>query len=171
MSTPTPLAVSVSRVIAADPVALYDLVADVTAMPQHSPETTKVTWLGGATTAAVGVRFKGHNRVGRARWSTKPTVTAADRGRTFAFQVPGGAGALWTYDFEPVDGGTRVTESMIQQKASPAPIRFLLRRNGITDRAAHLRAGMATTLDRLADHATAGRPTASDISGRAPASA
>jgi Polyketide cyclase / dehydrase and lipid transport len=154
MSTRTPLAVTVSTVIAANPETLYDLVTDVTNMGHLSPETTSATWIGDATVAAPGVRFKGSNAIGKVTWSTKPTITAADHGRRFAFQVPGRSGAHWEYRFDAVDGGTRVTESMSQERRSPAPIRFLQRRAGVTDRAAHLRQGMTTTLERLALMAT-----------------
>jgi hypothetical protein len=151
MSTRTPLAVTVSAVIAARPEALYDAVADVTNMGRISPETTAASWLDGATEAAPGVRFKGSNRIGSTTWSTKPTITVADRGRQFAFEVPGKSGGHWSYTFEPVDGGTLVTESMSQQRPSPVVIRFLQKRAGVTDRGTHLREGMTTTLERLAE--------------------
>lgn len=158
MSTRTPLAVTVSQVIDARPETLYDLVADITNMGRLSPETTSATWIGSATAAAPGVRFKGSNAIGKISWSTKPTITAADQGRRFAFQVPGRSGAHWEYRFDPIDGGTRVTESMSQERPSPGPIRFLQRRAGVTDRAAHLHEGMTTTLARLAELAAAHRP-------------
>ena len=150
MSKPAPLQISVSTVIAAPAERIYDLVADVTQMHRFSPENTSAAWLNGATGPAVGAKFKGTNRLGKAKWTTKPTVTAADRGTRFAFKVPGGAGAEWSYTFETVDGGTRVTESMVQAKRSPAIIRLIQRRNGVTDRAANLREAMNTTLAGLA---------------------
>jgi Polyketide cyclase / dehydrase and lipid transport len=159
MSTKSPVNVTVTKVIAAEADSIYDLVADITRMPHYSPENTAGEWLDGATSPAVGARFKGSNRLGKATWSTKPTVTVADRGREFAFKVPGAAGARWSYRFEPTTGGTLVTESVGQTKRSPLPIRMIQRLNGVTDRNADLRAGMATTLDRLAaeiaaDHLT-----------------
>ncbi len=150
MSKPAPLQVTVSTVIAAPAERLYDLIADVTQMHQFSPENTSATWIDGATGPAVGARFKGTNELGKAKWSTKPTVTVADRGTRFAFKVPGAAGAEWSYNFTPVEGGTLITESMAQAKPSPAIIRLIQRRNGVTDRAANLRAAMETTLTRLA---------------------
>ncbi len=156
MTAPTPLAVTVSARIAAAPETLYDMIADVTTMNRYSPENTGATWLGGATGPRVGARFKGTNRLGKARWSTKPTVTVAERGVRFAFDVPGKSGPEWTYTFEPArEGTTLVTESMVQSRRSPGIIRFIQRRNGVTDRAAHLRSAMETTLARLADAATA----------------
>jgi uncharacterized membrane protein len=156
MSKPAPLAVTVTKTIDAPATVLYDLISDVTTMPNYSPETIAVTWLGGATAPVVGAKFKGTNKMGTSKWSTKPTITAAERGSRFAFKVPGGAGAEWTYAFTTdANGATIVTESMVQTKPSPAIIRYLQRRNGVTDRAANLRDAMNTTLDRLAAIATA----------------
>lgn len=150
MSKPAPLSVSVTRTIHARPDTVYDLISDITRMSTFSPETTSAQWLSGADHAAVGARFKGTNAIGRTRWSTKPTVTAAERGVRFAFTVPGRSGPEWIYLLIPTPGGTRVTESMSQSAASPALIRLLRRAAGVTDREEHLRQGMITTLDRLA---------------------
>lgn len=155
MTRPVPLDLSVSTVVAADPETVYDLVADITRISRWSPETVSTRWLDGATAAAPGVRFAGTNVVGRLRWTTKPRIEAAERGVRFAFRVPGAAGPLWSYDFEPREGGTLVTKSMVQRTVSPAVLRWLLRRSGVHDRAAHLRAGMTTTLHRLAQAAVA----------------
>ena len=150
MSTKRPVQVTVSQVIAATPEAIYDVVADITQMPKYSPENTSGEWIKGATGPVVGAQFKGANKLGKATWSTKPTVTVADRGREFAFKVPGASGPVWTYRFEPTPEGTLVTESVLQTKRSPLPIRLIQRLNGVTDRSAVLRDGMVTTLDRLA---------------------
>jgi len=150
MSRTAPIDVTVSQVVAAAPDTLYALVADVTRMGEWSPETVEAAWLGDATGPAVGARFSGRNRIGSTAWTTKPTVTVADPGRTFAFKVPGRSGASWTYTFEAVPGGTRVSEQARQDRRSPLPIRLIQRRAGVTDRAEHLRAGMTVTLERLA---------------------
>ncbi len=164
MSKPAPLAVSVTKVIDAPATVLYDLISDVTAMPTFSPETVAVKWMGGATGPVVGAKFKGTNKMGTSKWSTKPTITAADRGTRFSFKVPGGAGAEWTYAFSTdAHGRTVVTESMVQTKTSPAIIRYLQRRNGVTDRAANLADAMHTTLDRLANAASAARAQTANV--------
>jgi uncharacterized protein YndB with AHSA1/START domain len=150
MSTKNPVQVTVTKVIAAQPEAIYDLVADITQMPNYSPENTGAAWINGATGPAVGAQFKGSNKLGKATWSTKPTVTVADRGREFAFKVPGASGPVWSYRFEATPEGTLVTESVVQAKRSPLPIRLIQKLNGVTDRSAVLREGMVTTLDRLA---------------------
>ena len=145
-----PVNLTVSRVIDAPADTIYDLVSDIARMGEWSPECTGGEWLGDATGPTVGARFKGTNTAGPNNWSTKPTVTVADRGREFAFKVPGGSGPTWSYSFEAVDGGTRVTEQVSQAKRSPLPIRLLQKRAGITDRHADLRDKMTTTLDNLA---------------------
>lgn len=150
MSTKNPVHVTVSKVIAASPEAIYDLIADITKMPKYSPENTSGEWINGATGPVVGAQFKGANKLGKATWSTKPTVTVADRGREFAFKVPGASGPLWTYRFEATADGTLVTESVEQAKRSPLPIRLIQKLNGVSDRSAVLREGMVTTLDRVA---------------------
>lgn len=150
MSRSQPLSISVTRMIPAPPDLVYDRLADLPSMPRYSPETIGVRWLDGATAAAVGVRFRGRNAIGRLHWSTSPTITAAERGIRLAFQVPGRGGPLWTFDLEPAAGGTVVTESMHQQAPTPWPIRALQRSAGVNDRADHLRDGMRRTLARLA---------------------
>jgi hypothetical protein len=129
---------------------VYRLISDITRVGEWSPETVSAHWLDGATGPAVGARFQGDNRIGRVAWSTKPTVTVAEPGVRFAFQVPGASGGSWSFDLEPAPGGTRITESMSQAKQSPPIIRFLQRRAGVTDRQAHLQAGIETSLVNIA---------------------
>lgn len=161
MVKPVTVHATVSTVVPAVPETVYDLVTDITRMGEWSPETVEAVWLDGARRAAVGVRFKGTNAIGSTRWATKPVITEAERGRAFAFEVPGAAGGKWRYEFEQVPGGTRVVESVRQDKPSPLIIRLIQRRAGVTDRSSHLRQGMQTTLERLSaaavavDHATA----------------
>jgi uncharacterized protein YndB with AHSA1/START domain len=159
MRSGTPVDVTVTRTVAASPETLYDLVSDVTQMARWSPETVAARWLDDARGPAVGARFAGTNKLGKLTWTTKPTVTAAERGSVFAFTVPGRSGPTWTYTFTPAPGGTTVTESAVQERRSPLLIRMLQRRAGVTDRAGHLRAGMSTTLERLAAAATAEQQT------------
>jgi hypothetical protein len=157
MTKPQPLNVTVTRVIPSDANTLFNIVSDITTMPTHSPETVATEWLNGATGPAVGAQFKGTNNLGPNKWSTKPTITELVDGQVFAFKVPGKTGATWTYSFEATDGGTIVTESVVQTKPSPLPIRLLQRRAGVTDRAANLRDAMALTLERLEATAVSAR--------------
>lgn len=95
--------------IDAPPEKVYGMISDVTRMGEWSPETHTCEWIEGATGPAVGARFKGSNKRGIMRWSTKPTVTVADPGREFAFDV--GKDTRWSYELTPKDGGTELTES------------------------------------------------------------
>jgi hypothetical protein len=98
-----------SIVIARSAETLYDLVSDVTRMGEWSPVCTACWWDDGAA-GRVGAWFTGRNEGYGRTWETRSEVVAADRGREFAFIV-GGAWVRWGYTFEPVEGGTRVTES------------------------------------------------------------
>lgn len=145
---------TVERFIEAPPGLLYDIVSDVTRTPELSPEIVKCTWVRGATGPAVGVRFKAINSAGRGPdWPNWPVVLTADRGREFAFsRTEPFAGTLeWRYRFIPKGTGTKVIESYTVSKPISIIGWFLIGTvSGLKDRAGDLRAGMTTTLDRLA---------------------
>ena len=153
----------VSTVVAASPESVYALVADVTRMPEFSPEVVSCRWLDGATAPSVGARFQAVNvaEAGRS-WKNRPVVTAAERGREFAFaRTEAFAGTVaWRYRFEPVEGGTRVVESYEVQRPISRLGWFAIEkvfRGG--DRRQVLRAGMRTTLERLRTAAESGSRT------------
>jgi hypothetical protein len=137
--------------IDASPEALYELVSDVKRMGEWSPECRHCEWLDGATAPAVGARFKGSNKNGMFRWTTKPTVAVADPGREFAFVIGhrGKDMTKWTYRFEPAPDGTTVTESF--EMLADVPWYFLMteRMMGAKDRHADLERNMGETLQRL----------------------
>lgn len=144
--------VEVARVIAATPEELYDIVSDLPAMGDLSPENTGGTWADGATGPAVGAKLRGKNRRGWRRWPTTATVLEAERGRAFSFRVDVGPMkiARWGYRFEPVEGGTRVTETWDDPRDWLA--RFVgLVVSGVSDRATHNRGTMEVTLANLAN--------------------
>lgn len=138
--------------IDATPQQVYDLVTDVRRMGEWSPETYKAEWLDGATGPAVGARFRGTNRRGIFRWSTRPRVVVADAGREFTFvtELRGKELTKWTYVFEPDGEGTKLTERFELLRDTSAAINFadkyLLR---IEDRTADLVSGMQATLERI----------------------
>jgi len=136
----------------ATPEALYDMVSDVTRMREWSPETIKCAWIDGATGPAPGARFKGTNKRGFIRWSTKPEVLVADRGREFTFvTASSGPSTKWTYRFEPsAQGGTDLVESF-ELLDPDSPIVAFVERHimRINDRKADLEAGMQRTLERI----------------------
>jgi hypothetical protein len=144
---------SVSLHIGAPPEAVYALVADVTRMPEFSPEILSCRWLDGATGPAVGARFAARNKVPRRpSWTNKPVVTVVEPGRAFAFaRTEKFAGTVeWSYCFEPDPVGTTVTESY-QVTRSLSPIGWFIIGTlfGRSDRRSDLRAGMEQTLQRM----------------------
>jgi hypothetical protein len=105
---------SVSLDIKASPERIWRLVSDIRNMGRWSPETFRARWLRGWSKPVRGARFKGYNRWrGIIVWGTAAVVDEADHGREFTFTtlVWGGRRTTWSYRFEPIDGGTRVTES------------------------------------------------------------
>jgi len=113
MPLPQPEQGSATIMIAAPPEKVYALVADITRMGEWSPECVRAEWVGGATAPAAGARFHGYNKAGTFEWDVPCEVVEVDPGRTFSFRAPVDfdQASTWTYSFEAVEGGTRVTES------------------------------------------------------------
>lgn len=98
-----------SVVVAAAPQVLYDLVSDITRTGEWSP-VCRTCWWDDGDGPEVGAHFTGRNEMPGRTWETHSEVVAAERGREFAWVV--GAGYVrWGYTFEPVEGGTLLTES------------------------------------------------------------
>jgi hypothetical protein len=138
------------NIINATPEHIYDLVADLPRMGEWSPECQRVEWQGGAAGPAEGAKFVGHNRGGPfklMRWSRHGRVLVADPGREFAFATEEGGreSTVWRYRFEPVEGGTRVTESY-EVKRIPAWARIV---DVPTNRHRELQDAMRHTLEQL----------------------
>jgi ribosome-associated toxin RatA of RatAB toxin-antitoxin module len=148
--------VSVERVIRSEADRLWASVADVTRMPEWSPETVSATWLDPVGPASVDARFEGTNRHGRKTWKTVCTVTASEQGRVFAFRVKAGPLPIaeWSYTFEPVEHATVVVESWTDRRNALARLVSTLV-TGVKDRRTHNRATMEHTLDNLERHAEA----------------
>jgi uncharacterized protein YndB with AHSA1/START domain len=143
----------VSLRVAAPADELYGLITDVSMMGRWSPECTGGQWLGGANGPEVGARFKGRNKPGAMRWSTTCTVTKADPGRAFEWEVKQ-SGMRWGYRFEPDGDGTVVTEYRDRDRPAPLPVRLLLKTGVLgREREQLMVDGMKQTLDRLKDAA------------------
>jgi uncharacterized protein YndB with AHSA1/START domain len=143
--------------ISAPPERVYDLVTDITQMGRWSPECTGGEWIGGATGPAVGAMFKGRNKRGVARWSTKNKIIEADRPTAFAFETQQ-SGARWIYRFEPDGDGTKVTEwrEMWRKKPGIATVFTKLLLGGETGHDDELSDGMRATLERVKAAAESG---------------
>ncbi len=154
---------AVSLHINARPEDLYAMVADVTRTPEFSPEILKCSWVGGATEAKVGARFTAWNKVPhRPRWRNKPVVTVVEPGKKFAFaRTEAFAGTVeWTYEFQPENGGTTVTESYeVTREMSPVGWFIIGTLFARKDRRADLRTGMQQTLERIRAVAEAREPS------------
>lgn len=136
--------------VAAPPERVYDIVADVTGIGRWAAETTACQWIGGATEAAVGARFRGRNQKGRMKWSTTCEVVAADPGRRFAFDVRVGPvrSARWEYLIEPTDEGCRVTE-LTTRFAPDLPTALVAKAMRVGHRDAHNQRNIEQTLAQL----------------------
>jgi hypothetical protein len=109
----TDLDFSDSIVVDVDADQLYGLVADVTRMGEWSPQC-RVCWWDEGDGGGVGACFTGRNDDGKRTWETRSRVVVADPGREFAWVVNDGW-VRWGFTIEPVDGGTRLTESWVFQ--------------------------------------------------------
>jgi hypothetical protein len=97
--------------IDASPDNVYALVTDLPTLASLAEEAQAMKWRKGDA-ARPGAVFKGHNRNGIHRWSTTCTVTDAEPGQVFAFDVRylGLPIARWRYDIAGAEGGCHVTE-------------------------------------------------------------
>ena len=139
-----------SVVIEAPAARIYALVADLPRMGDWSPECRRVEWLEGSTGPAEGATFVGHNQGGPRglmKWSRRGRVLTAEPGREFAFVTEEGGreSTEWRYRLEPVEGGTRVTESYAVRWI-PTWARIV---DVPTNRARELREAMQHTLEQL----------------------
>jgi hypothetical protein len=111
MTTRQPDATSSVEIDAA-PATVYALITDLNAMTEIAEETARMRWHKGES-ATPGAVFKGTNRNGWRRWTTTCTVTDANPGECFAFNVShtGVPISRWQYDIVSAGGACTVTES------------------------------------------------------------
>ena len=140
----------VTTEIAAPADTVWAMVADLPRMHEWSPENDGVTWVKGAAGAAPGARFTGTNSRGTKSWTTSGPVLEVEPGRLLSFRVTavGQKVSVWSYRFEATESGCTVTETWRDErnllvKALGKPV------SGVSDRAAHNRAGMEQTLANL----------------------
>ncbi|WP_369148817.1 SRPBCC family protein [Streptomyces sp. R44] len=151
-----------STVVDAPPAVVYQLVSDLRNMGRWSPECRSVWIL--RPPARTGTRFVGFNRRGPFLWPTQGRVTRMRPDSEFVFDVSvfGLPIARWGYRFEPEGSGTRLTEFWqdLRTDGARAKVADLLGTvfagSNPARRVALNRAGMRTTLERIARTATAG---------------
>lgn len=86
---------------------VWALISDLRRMPQWSPQCRVMKVLGSTRVGAKAINF---NRRNKTFWPTTCTVTELDPQRKLAFRVDFNA-MVWSYELEPIEGGTRVVES------------------------------------------------------------
>lgn len=165
---------SVERVIPAPPEAVWEVVSDIGFPTATSPELEHTEWLDDADGPSVGARFLGHNARGDLTWTTTSVVTVHDAPTAFAWtplyrpddpEDPEPL-ATWRFDLEPVDGGTRVTQS-VTLGPGRSGVTWAIRQRPedeatiISLRLAQFEDAMAANLDRLADELDQAAGTAS----------
>jgi hypothetical protein len=130
---------------------VWRLVSDLPRMGEWSPESTGGRWTGGASGPAPGARFRGSNRKGVRRWSTLSTIVTCDEPHEIAWDVTSGPlpVARWGYRIEPdCYAACAVTETWDDRRSGWFRTVTAIGL-GVPDRAAHNRANMRTTLERL----------------------
>ncbi|MEU9112420.1 SRPBCC family protein [Streptomyces sp. NPDC048483] len=150
------------------PADAYRVVGDPPAVIRLAEEAHRARWLGGATAAAVGARFRGHNRNGIRRWVTNCRITDADPGRCFAYEVTAPLGipiSRWQYDIAPTAEGCTVTETN-WLRVPLWFIPFAIMITGVFDRPGANNTNIDTTLQRLKRHLESPPPSAADSSQR-----
>ncbi len=135
------------------PTLVYDLVADMPGMGRWSPECERVEWTGGRDgRRRSGATFTGHNRNGWRSWSTHGTVTVADRGSEFAFEVRTVLNlpvSRWSYRFLPRGEASCQVVETTEDRRGRLVTALGRMATGVADRAERNRQTMTTTLERL----------------------
>jgi uncharacterized protein YndB with AHSA1/START domain len=141
--------ITVETSVAAPADTVYGLITDLDAMAQFGEEVTAMKWAKG-NAATVGSVFRGSNRNGWHRWTTTCTVSEADAGRAFAWNVSslGQPIARWRYEVTPTADGCTVVESMWDRRSSLLKSTAHLL-TGIRDRVGANEEHMRVTLERL----------------------
>lgn len=143
---------SVERVIAAPPEAIFDLVADAAKHPLiDGSGTVKQVKTGAPERLSLGSTFGMDMKLGM-KYSMVSEIIEFEDNRRIAWQSkPKGfagrlaGGRIWRYELEPVDGGTRVRESWdLSQDHQRAVLRI-----GPTPK--RTKAAMEKTLARIAE--------------------
>jgi uncharacterized protein YndB with AHSA1/START domain len=104
------------EVVADAPIeSVWRVIADVTRTGEWSHECHHVTWLGGATVAAPGARFRGRNTSGWLRWSRRCEILAVDAPRQLSWRtiptVLFADSSDWRIGLEPTGTGTRIVQA------------------------------------------------------------
>ncbi len=137
--------VSVSRVIKASPEVIFDLLADPARHAEIDGSGTVQQARGESNRLELGSKFGMDMKLGPLPYRMENTVAEFEENRLIAWHHPGKH--RWRYELEPVDGGTRVTESF-DWSTAPKPVQKFIELMGYPKKHP---ASMEATLERLAD--------------------
>lgn len=132
--------VSASKVIAAPADAIFDVLADPSRHCEFDGSDSVLAAKGNPPRLTLGAKFGMKMRIGLP-YTIKNTVVEFEEGRRIAWRHFGRH--IWRYELEPVDGGTKVTETF---DYAPALWPWLLERTGAPKKNA---ASIDATLERL----------------------
>ena len=93
---------------------VWNVVRDVTRVGEWSHECVGADWLGDATSAVPGARFRGRNRVGSIRWGRVCEIVSAEPYELVWRTVPTALypdSSEWRITLDEVDDGTRISQS------------------------------------------------------------
>jgi hypothetical protein len=156
MSPNGPATAEASVTINADPAEVYALITDLSSLASLAEEANAMEWQKGDSVTP-GAVFKGHNSNGGRKWTTTCTVTDAEPGRLFAFDVRSAVVPVshWRYEIASAEGGAcRVTESTWDRR--PGWFRIPAGwATGVKDREAANAEHIKLTLQRLKEKAEA----------------
>ena len=105
----------VQVLVDADVRDVWRVVSDVTRVGEWSHECRSAEWRSPTAGPAPGVRFRGRNRAGWARWSRTCEIVAVDEPREIVWRtVPTRLypdSTEWRIELEPAGAGTRITQT------------------------------------------------------------
>jgi uncharacterized protein YndB with AHSA1/START domain len=154
MTDPTPISATVQ--INASPDEVWRVVADLSRMPEFSPELRKAFVVG---RPGVGAHIIGINRRKASVWPTTSRVVRWEPGQAVAWKTRE-SGATWVYELEPTATGTSVTGRRVLPKFTLGTSLLGPVIGGAAGHDVELAEGIRTTLERIresveATHASA----------------
>ena len=121
----------VDVIVDAPPAAVWEVVGDPRRTGEWSHECLEVAFVDGATEPALGVHFRGSNRVGKNGWARTCEIVGFEPGREISWRtIPSkpfyNDSTIWTITVEPTgDGGSRIIQRYDVVKLGPVMDRFI----------------------------------------------
>jgi uncharacterized protein YndB with AHSA1/START domain len=126
---------------------VWALVSDLDKMPQWSPQCRLMKAIGGLRQ---GGRTVNVNRRGKMFWPTTCRITELVPEEKLAFRVNENH-TVWSYELEPTEAGTRLTETRHAENGTTAVSNFLVSKfmGGVPSFEQELIEGMNASLSRI----------------------